>query len=106
MYSRLCRVLSCILNAVSSSFSPPTRDRSCFNLRYDDLKKSCSARNAVLEHSRRQHALARESDDLLRWIENRKQLVNTYELQGDEDGGLDEVQDLQKKLDEFQKVLG
>lgn len=71
---------------------------------YEDLKKSCSARNDLLERSRRQHALSRESDDLLRWIDSRKQVVDSYELQGDEDGGLDEVRDLQKKLEEFQKV--
>ena len=72
--------------------------------RYDKLKDSCLARDKVLQLSRRQHALSRESDDLLKWVENRTAVVNSYDVQGDEDGGLDRVQDLQKKLDEFQKV--
>jgi len=58
----------------------------------------------VLQLSRRQHALSRESDDLLKWVESRTAVVNSYDVQGDEEGGLDRVQDLQKKLDEFQKV--
>ena len=71
---------------------------------YEELKVNAVTRRDALERSRRRHALSRECDDMLRWIDERRGVAASYQPDDEGDGGLEEVEKLQKKLDEFQKV--
>ncbi|XP_076800089.1 spectrin alpha chain, non-erythrocytic 1-like isoform X2 [Clavelina lepadiformis] len=75
---------------------------------YDELKVLGRSRITALEHSRRRHALTRECDDLMIWMEECKTLAETYNMQvenDDDEDSLEQVEKLQKKLDDFQKDL-
>ena len=78
-----------------------------FDVSYDELKVLGRSRITALEHSRRRHALTRECDDLMIWMEECKTLAETYNMQvenDDDEDSLEQVEKLQKKLDDFQKV--
>nr|CAB3266545.1 spectrin alpha chain, non-erythrocytic 1 [Phallusia mammillata] len=75
---------------------------------YDKLKVKCGIRHTALEHSRRRHALARECDDMIKWMDEKRVLAASYQLQEDQpddQSGLEHVEKMQKRLDDFQKDL-
>ena len=69
-------------------------------LRYDNLLELGNKRKEKLEESCKAYQLVREAGELAQWINDKEAIVLSSEVGED----LDQVETIQRKFDDFQKV--